>query len=406
VPEGARFCPSCGHALRTPSDERRVVTVLFGDLVGFTALSETRDPEQVKNLVDRCFERLAADITSYGGRVDKIIGDAVVALFGAPVAHEDDAERAVRAALAMQRTIAEMTDDVGAPIRMRIGVNTGEVLVGALRAGGDYTAMGDVVNIASRLQTAAQPGEVIVGTDTWAATRGVVHYESLGGVHARGRGELVPAWRAVEVVTPPGRRPRRLRGPLVGRSSELAMLCNALTASVTYRRPYLALVSGEAGMGKSRLVEEIVEHARDDHEALVLEGRAVPYGEANVWWPLAEALAAACSIVFGEDVAGSRDRCRAAVAGALGLTIDTPEVERTADALLYLMGFRGGAVGGRHRHAPGTRSAGRSAPSSRAWPAPAPSCSPSPTCSGPTRSCSSSSTTCSTGCTACRSWSS
>jgi class 3 adenylate cyclase/tetratricopeptide (TPR) repeat protein len=341
VPEGARFCPSCGHPLLTLSDERRVVTVLFGDLVGFTALSETRDPEQVKNIVDRCFERLAADITSYGGRVDKIIGDAVVALFGAPVAHEDDAERAVRAALAMQRTIAEMTDDLGAPIRMRIGINTGEVLVGALRAGGDYTAMGDVVNIASRLQTTARPGEVVVGTDTWAATRGVVRYESLGGVQARGRGELVPAWRAVEVVTPPGRRPRRLRGPLVGRSAEMAMLCNALTASVTYRRPYLALVSGEAGMGKSRLVEEIVEHARDDHGALVMEGRSVPYGEANVWWPLAEALAGACGIEFGEDVTGSKDRCRAAVAAALGLMIDEPEVERTADALLYLMGFRG-----------------------------------------------------------------
>ena len=341
VPEGARFCPSCGHPLRTPSDERRVVTVLFGDLVGYTGLSETRDPEQVKNLVDRCFERLAADITSYGGRVDKVVGDAVVALFGAPVAHEDDAERAVRAALAMQRTLAEMTDDVGAPIRMRIGVNTGEVLVGALRAGGDYTAMGDVVNIASRLQTAAQPGQVVVGTDTWAATRAVVLYESLGGLHARGRFEPVPAWRAVEVVTPPGRRPRRLRGPLVGRSAELAMLCSALTASVTYRRPYLALVSGEAGMGKSRLVEEIVEHARDDHDALVLEGRSVPYGEANVWWPLAEALAAACGIVFGEDVPSAMDRCRAAVAAALDMPVDAPEVERTAGALLYLMGFQG-----------------------------------------------------------------
>ena len=341
VPTGARFCPSCGHPLLSLSDERRVVTMLFGDLVGFTALSETRDPEQVKNLVDRCFERLAVDITRHGGRVDKVVGDALVALFGAPVAHEDDAERAVRAALAMQRTIAEMTDDLGAPIRMRIGINTGEVLVGALRAGGDYTAMGDVVNIASRLQTAAEPGQVVVGGDTWAATRSVICYESLGGVHARGREVPVQAWVAGEVMTPPGRRPRRNRGPLVGRQAEMAMLCNALTVAVTYKRPYLALVSGEAGMGKSRLVEELLEHARDDHHALVLEGRSVPYGEANVWWPLAEALASASGIVFDAGGAAARERCIAAVSEAIGQPPGATEVERTADALLYVMGFHG-----------------------------------------------------------------
>ena len=341
MPEGARFCPACGHALSVPSDERRVVTVVFGDLVGFTALSETRDPEQVKNLVDRCFERLAADITSYGGRVDKIVGDAVVALFGAPVAHEDDAERAVRAALAMQRTIAGMIDDVGAPIRMRIGINTGEVLVGALRAGGDYTAMGDVVNTASRLQTIAQPGHVLVGPETWAATRLVVRYESLGGVQVRGREEPVHAWLAREVVTMPGRRPRRSRGPLVGRQSEMAVLCHAFGAAVDHRRPFVALVSGDAGMGKSRLIEEVLHHAREDHEALVLKGRSVPYGEANAWWPLAEAMAAACGIEFNTDVADMRDRCLSAVAEATGAGQRSPETERTAEALLYLMGLEG-----------------------------------------------------------------
>ena len=120
MPEGARFCPTCGHALHAVADERRVVTVVFGDLVGFTALSETRDPEQVKNLVDRCFALLANDITTYGGRVDKVVGDAVVALFGAPLAHEDDAERAVRAALQMQRTIEREAPRMGAPVRRRI----------------------------------------------------------------------------------------------------------------------------------------------------------------------------------------------------------------------------------------------------------------------------------------------
>src|SRR5215210_698856 len=208
VPAGARFCSSCGHALFAPADERRVVSMLFGDLVGFTTLSETADPEHLKNIVDRCFERLAADITSFGGRVDKIVGDAIVALFGAPVAHEDDPERAVRAALRMQRTLGDVTPSTaGAELRMRIGINTGEVLVGALRAGGDYTAMGDVVNTAQRLQTLAEPGQVVVGPATYAATREVIDYDSLGALQARGRDEPVPAWVATKPLLPPGYRP-------------------------------------------------------------------------------------------------------------------------------------------------------------------------------------------------------
>src|SRR5438067_4837732 len=119
--DGSRFCPSCGHFLQNRADERRIVTVLFGDLVGFTTLSELRDPEQVKNLVDSCFERLVADVKAYGGRIDKIVGDAIVALFGAPVAHEDDAERAVRAALQMQRTLAATTAALDAQVQLRIG---------------------------------------------------------------------------------------------------------------------------------------------------------------------------------------------------------------------------------------------------------------------------------------------
>lgn len=174
IPDGGRFCPSCGFDLQARADERRVVTVLFGDLVGFTSLSETSDPERVKLLVDRCFERLVRDIVEFGGRVDKIVGDAIVALFGAPVAHEDDAERAVRAALQMQETMRTYAGETEVPIQMRIGVNTGEVLTGAMRAGGDYTAMGDVVNTANRLQVVAQSGEVVVGQATYHATRAAV----------------------------------------------------------------------------------------------------------------------------------------------------------------------------------------------------------------------------------------
>ncbi|MEY2446903.1 MAG: hypothetical protein QOH79_379, partial [Acidimicrobiaceae bacterium] len=177
-------------------------------------MAETRDPEHVKNLVDRCFERLVLDIAAFGGRVDKIVGDAILALFGAPLAHEDDAERAVRAGLAMQRTLSDWatTDDERA-LRLRIGINTGEVLVGALRAGGDYTAMGDVVNSASRLQTAAQPGQVLVGPTTVAATRGVVEYTSLGPLTVKGREEPIEVCVAEKVLLPPGARPNRGRAP-------------------------------------------------------------------------------------------------------------------------------------------------------------------------------------------------
>src|SRR5205085_7678139 len=139
VPEGARFCPECGQRLVVAPDERRLVTVLMADLVGFTALSASADPEQVKRLVDDSFELLVDDVNAFGGRLDKIVGDELVAQFGAPVAHEDDAERGVRAALRMQDTLAALAPQLGVEVRMRIGVNTGEAVVGSMRAGGDPT---------------------------------------------------------------------------------------------------------------------------------------------------------------------------------------------------------------------------------------------------------------------------
>ncbi|MDQ3756344.1 MAG: AAA family ATPase, partial [Actinomycetota bacterium] len=338
VPDNARFCPSCGQVLSSRGDERRIVTVLFADLVGFVTLSENRDPEQVKNLVDRCFERLVADVNAFGGRVDKIVGDAIVALFGAPVAHEDDAERAVRAALQMQRTLASLTGELEAEVQLRIGVNTGEVLVGALRAGGDYTAMGDVVNVASRLQTLAGPGQVVVGPATYAATRDVVEYDCLGDVQARGREELVTAWQAVAAPAPPGYRPRRAPTPLVGRNEELGLLRRALSAAVSRRRAHLVLLLGEAGVGKSRLASELATEADAEHDALVLEGRCVPYGEANVWWPVAEAVRQACGIEPSDPDDVSAEKSLTAVQTATGLDDDSAEVARLADGLRYLMG--------------------------------------------------------------------
>ncbi|HEV3226446.1 MAG TPA: adenylate/guanylate cyclase domain-containing protein, partial [Acidimicrobiales bacterium] len=341
VLEGTRFCASCGEPLQRRSDERRVVTILFADLVGFTSMAEARDPEHVKNLVDRCFQRLRADIEAFGGRVDKIVGDAILALFGAPIAHEDDAERAVRAGLAMQRTLDEWatTDDERA-LRLRIGVNTGEVLVGALRAGGDYTAMGDVVNAASRLQTSAQPGQVLVGPATVAATRQVVQYTALGPIIVKGREEPIEACVAEGALLPPGARPNRGRAPLVGRESELGLLEHAIGAAAARSRAHLLLLIGEAGMGKTRLAEEAASAAECQHDALVLEGRCVPYGEANVWWPVAEALRAGCRINAGDDVEVARARCSETVGAAMTGSI-AGEVERVTNGLLHLMGYDG-----------------------------------------------------------------
>jgi class 3 adenylate cyclase/tetratricopeptide (TPR) repeat protein len=340
VPAGARFCPTCGHQVDLRGDERRVVTVLFADLARFTGLSESLDPESVKLLVDRCFAALAQDVTSHGGLVDKVVGDAIVALFGAPVAHEDDAERAVRSGLQMQRTIASLAVELDTPLQLRIGINTGEVLVGALRAGGDYTAMGDVVNVASRLQTAAQPGMVVVGAATRSATVDTVVYRELGQLVPRGREESVEVWEAVECLAPPGRRPRRAIAPLIGRESELELLRRSVAGSVTRRRPNLIVVVGDAGVGKSRLTLELSNWAAGSLDALVLEGRALPYGEANPWWPMAEVVQQACGITGSDTAEVARSHVAETVAGLLSARPGDPNVILVTAGLLHLMGHQ------------------------------------------------------------------
>ena len=311
--------------------------MLFADLVGFTTLSESADPEHIKNLVDRCFERLAVEVTTFGGQVDKVIGDALVALFGAPVAHEDDAERAVRAALRMQERLAEMRSELEMDVHLRIGVNTGEVLVGALRAGGDYTAMGDVVNTASRLQQVAGPDEVVVGPATHAASVRGVRFEPLGPITVKGREEHVDAWRAVRAVAPPGHRHRRVETPLVGRESEVAVLRAALATATARKRAHLVLLTGEAGLGKSRLASELGLIAECEQHALVLNGQCIPYGETNEWWPIAAMVAEACEVDLTDNDAPVPTCTRSAVERVLGGDSDDPEIGRITAGLLYLM---------------------------------------------------------------------
>ena len=181
-PSQARFCMSCGATLEERPEERRTATILFADLSGYTAVSERLDPERIKSLVDRALRRLGAEIERYGGTIDKYIGDNVMGVFGAPLAHEDDPERAVRAALAMQAAMDEINErviaDVGASFLLRVGVNSGEVLAG--RVGDGYTVIGDPVNVAARLQGAAEPGTVIVGEVTHRLTRAAIEYVDLG----------------------------------------------------------------------------------------------------------------------------------------------------------------------------------------------------------------------------------
>lgn len=337
VPAGARFCPSCGQPtapVAGPAEERRIVTVLFADLVGFTTLAEHLDPEQVKRMIDACFERLVGVVNEFGGRVDKLMGDGMLALFGAPVTHEDDPERAVRAALRMQEVIAEQGDE----LRMRIGINTGEVLVGTL-AGTDYTAMGDVVNTAARLQSSAPAGGVLVGESTHGLTSHTFRFEAAGTVQAKGREQTIEAWLALAPTAPPGARRRRRRDvPFVGRADEMGVVTAGLRLSATHGRALMVHAGGETGVGKSRLLDEVVQHLRDAGDVSVLEGSCVPYGESNVWWPIANALADHLDQV---DVSMPPDELRS-VARERSATMfpvaSAAHHDRVADVFVHLMG--------------------------------------------------------------------
>src|SRR4051812_8177610 len=337
---GARFCQECGQRLVATLEERRRVTVLMADLVGFTTISAESDPEQVKRLVDRCFEEFVVDIGAFGGRLDKIVGDELVALFGAPVAHEDDAERAVRAALRMHDTLAEVATEIQTPVQVRIGINTGEVLVGAMRAGGDPTAMGDVVNTAQRLQKLGDPGDVIVGAATEAATRDAIRYEPLGPVILRGRDEPVVAFRAVEALAPPGRRRTRRRAPLIGRDAELATLRGLANMATKRERAHFVLLVGDAGVGKSRLASELGDVAACDLKAFVLTGACLPYGDPNPFGPIAEALRQASGAVPDDAAPGDaarKERIAEKTAHVLGPDTEPAELERVTEGLHYLL---------------------------------------------------------------------
>ncbi|HSL73721.1 MAG TPA: adenylate/guanylate cyclase domain-containing protein [Ilumatobacteraceae bacterium] len=344
LPDRARFCPSCGQeVLALAFEERRVVTVVFADLVGYTALSEHLDPERVKRLIDAAFERLIADITAFGGRVDKVLGDGIVALFGAPVAHEDDADRAIRAAIEMHESLARFVQDeidLDRPLQLRIGINTGEVVVGSVSGTADYTAMGDVVNVAARLQALAPPGGIYVGDSTSALTSDEIVRELVDELDVRGRSQPERVWRIV------GRRRRspvpgtRVDVAFVGRATQRELLASVM-AMVAAGRSAVVSVTGEAGSGKTRLVTEALQDF-PSRSVTIFAGVCAPYGENNVWSPIAAALFRRLEVANDLPAGRLRDVLRSRAVELYGFESDDARVERFVDATMHLMGFPSG----------------------------------------------------------------
>jgi class 3 adenylate cyclase len=290
IPRDARFCPSCGAPVadERPTEERKLATVLFADLVGSTALAGSEDPERTRVLLDRFSGAMADEIERAGGTIEKFVGDAVMAAFGAPNALEDHAERALHAALAMQRRLAEL---FAGQLELRIGINTGDVVVGQARAGGSFVS-GDAVNVAARLEQAAAPGAILVGERTVAAARGAFEFERPAAVDAKGKPGGVVARRVVRALSL--MRPRGVGGlarAFVGRGQELERLRGAYRGAVEQRRPRLVTVLGDAGVGKTRLVRELWQMLPEEQpEPLRRTGRCLSYGTGAAYWALGEVL--------------------------------------------------------------------------------------------------------------------
>ncbi len=326
-PPSQKFCGECGEVLGesevakpSPSDEageRRLVSVLFADLVGFTPFSESRDPEEVRAMLTRYFDQARTIIEQFGGEVDKFIGDAVTAFWGAHQAQEDDAERAVRAALELVDSVSGLGAEIGVPdLALRAGVLSGETSVGS---GGNEKGLvvGDIVNTAARLQSEAAPGTVFVGEATQALTGDSIRYESVGDLDLKGKSAPVAVWRAIDVAAAVGGRGRAdgLEAPFVGREDELRLLKDQIHATTREKRAHLVSIVGEAGIGKSRLAWEMQKYLDGlTEQYLWHEGRSPAYGEGVTFWALGEMVRQRARIAETDDHLKSRTKLRTAVA--------------------------------------------------------------------------------------------
>jgi class 3 adenylate cyclase/tetratricopeptide (TPR) repeat protein len=359
-PPGQRFCGECGAVLTQPSAERpeasaspgepplaerRLVSVLFADLVGFTSLSESRDPEEVRELLSRYFESCRRLIELYGGVAEKFIGDAVMAVWGTPVAQEDDAERAVRAALDLVSAVTALGEEVGAPeLRARAGVLTGAA-VANLAAVGEGMVAGDLVNTAARIQAAAEPGSVLVGESTRRASERAVAFEEVGEHALKGKDEPVALYRALRVTASRGGalRSEGLEAPFVGRERELRLVKELFHGSADEQRAQLALVTGIAGIGKSRLAWEFEKYVDGlAMEAFWHRGRCLSYGEGVAYWALAEMVRMRCRILEDEDPETARAKLRLALEEYV---LDVDERAWVEPRLAHLLGLEEGAPG-------------------------------------------------------------
>ena len=327
--EGARFCDGCGALLEaSPAvrETRRTVTVVFVDVVGSTALGDRFDPESLRRLIGEFFDLARPVVERHGGIVEKFIGDAVMAVFGLPTLHEDDALRAVRAAAELNAALTAHPT-LAQEISIRTGINTGLVVAGDPSAG-QRLVTGDAVNVAARLQQAARPGEVLLGRETWRLVRGAIVAEDVGTIEAKGKPGGVEAVRLVS-VDPAGELAARHMGVrLVGRDRELGRLIRAFEDAVADRRCWLFTLLGPAGAGKSRLVAELV--GRVDQRATILRGRCLPYGDGITYWPIAEIVRQ----VTGIDETDDAPSAGLKLAELLGEEPDAPQIrERLSTAI-------------------------------------------------------------------------
>ena len=324
------------------SAERRVVTVLFGDLSDFTAWAEDLDPERVGEVTDRVLAALARVVVEVGGHVDKLTGDGIMAVFGAPTAHEDDAERAVRAAVNMQHEVSRLVADElggGRRLGLRVGLNTGEVLAG-VQAALAYTVVGDTVNTASRLSDAASVGSIYAGRDTAVATMTLASWRALQPLRLKGKREPVAAYELVALrPTSAGQLGLGDEAPFVGRETEVARLVGASLDVTESGSPATIMVTGEAGVGKTRTVGELIRFAGEIPDGRVLLGRAMPYGEGRHLAPLVEIVRTACGITDEDEPEVAIERVHRTLA-----RLDNPAPSlwvpgALADRLLHLLGI-------------------------------------------------------------------
>jgi class 3 adenylate cyclase/tetratricopeptide (TPR) repeat protein len=331
-PDVAKFCLACGSPLAAapPAQEfRKIVTIVFSDLKGSTAMGEKLDSESLREVMTRYFDAMSAELEKHGGVVEKFIGDAIMAVFGLPKLHEDDALRAVRAAADMQQTQVVLNDELerhwGVRLTVRTGVNTGEVVAGDPTSG-QRLVTGDAVNVAARLEQAAGEQEVLLGDLTYRLVRDFVEVEEVEPLELKGKSERVPAYRLVGVRAD-AERPRRLDAPMVGRERELEHLSGAVREAVESRSCRLVTLIGEAGVGKSRLIDEFVRSV--GNEVSFLRGRCLAYGDGITFWPLAEAVRQASGILERDSTESALKKlsalsgeaeAEARVASAIGLS--------------------------------------------------------------------------------------